>query len=310
MEAEVREWLWAGDIRSNGPWMVLYYNPEYTEKDIEVEVAVSIEPAPGGTVPWPGNASGLTKVSGLTNVSQRTLVGVETMACVTHLSEQAGPADIYEAYTAFYQWTENNLFRLCGPVRELYLIEDRLTAQKPSERAGELIEVQFPVEPSALFRKETFMQPEIKTYPAFKVAGVRYHGKNENQEIAQMWDKELLPRFHEVKRVNSNEAFGVCGAEMDPDGSFTYVAGGQIKDPADVPPGMILYEVPEALYAVFPVKGAADKLGETYGYIYQSWLPQSGYKRAMTPDFEYYGPEFNGFAEDSVLYLYVPIQKA
>ena len=43
---------------------------------------------------------------------------------------------------------------------------------------------------------------------------------------------------------------------------------------------------------------------------YQQWLPQSGYKRAIGPEFELYDEKFNPQDPASMLYRYVPIVSA
>jgi AraC family transcriptional regulator len=52
-----------------------------------------------------------------------------------------------------------------------------------------------------------------------------------------------------------------------------------------------------------------DKLRDTYNFIYQSWLPQSGYELTGGPDFELYDEDFKDFAPDSRFDIYVPIKE-
>ena len=156
---------------------------------------------------------------------------------------------------------------------------------------------------------EQKMEPKIVTKPSFLVAGTLYQGKNENQEIADMWQEEFLPRMDEVKSVSHN-TYGVCIDTPDlPDGEFQYIAGMEVANEASVPEGMVLTRVPEGQYAVFEHHGPIKKLSETYAYIYQSWLPSSGYKRTASIDYELYDEKFKDFSEDSILYLYVPVEK-
>ncbi len=69
-------------------------------------------------------------------------------------------------------------------------------------------------------------------------------------------------------------------------------------------------EVPEHTYAVFAHEGELASLSKTYEYIYEVWLPQSGYALASKMDFEYYDQDFKDFAPDSVFYIYIPIEEA
>jgi AraC family transcriptional regulator len=147
------------------------------------------------------------------------------------------------------------------------------------------------------------MEPKIVTYPAFTVVGMKYRGKNENNEIKQMWG-ELNPRIKEIQYI-SGPAYGVC-QDMEADGVFEYVAGMQVSQVDKVPQGMVSWEVPEQKYAAFPC--TLPTLGEAYEYAFETWLPQSGFKRAGGPDFELYDDEFEVDIADSTMYIYIPIE--
>ncbi|MGC1121768.1 MAG: GyrI-like domain-containing protein [Candidatus Methanofastidiosia archaeon] len=86
------------------------------------------------------------------------------------------------------------------------------------------------------------MEPEIKSKPAFTVVGIKYRGKNENNEIPQLWFK-LGPRINEIKhRVGS--AYGVMDNYDEESGKFDYIAGIEVDSSADIPEGMVSIDVP------------------------------------------------------------------
>jgi AraC family transcriptional regulator len=117
--------------------------------------------------------------------------------------------------------------------------------------------------------------------------------------------------MHEFERTEPGTTYGVCYMPKGlPDGIFEYIAGVRINLPEEAPAGMVVYEVPEQRYAVFEQHGSMQALFEMNTYIYQSWLPRSGYRRTDGPDLEIYTDTFNDFKEDSILYLYVPISEA
>ena len=152
------------------------------------------------------------------------------------------------------------------------------------------------------------MEPKIVTLPAFKVIGMRYFGKNENQEISDLWGK-ANQRMGEIRHVASQNAYGVCIMLPDaPTGEFEYIAGLEVSQVEDVPDGMVVREVPASQYAVFTHLGSLEELSATYEYIYRSWIPQSGYQLTGGPDFEMYNEDFKDFAPDSKFYIYVPIK--
>jgi len=154
------------------------------------------------------------------------------------------------------------------------------------------------------------METRIVSLPAMRVIGMEYVGKNGNAEIAAMWGV-FIPRFGDVQgKVCPDAKLGVCGDSRE-NGSFRYVAGFEVEAGAPVPEGMATFDVPAATYVVVTQRGPLNDrergLGSVLSYVYRDWLPQSGYKRADTPDLEWYDGRFRGDAEDSEMDVYTPI---
>lgn len=172
------------------------------------------------------------------------------------------------------------------------------------------------------------MELETKNLPCFKVVGLLYTGKNENQEISALWG-QFNERGEELCPCDTRVCYGICrvpGQEALSKGDhsplgmeqqnvtdipvdFEYVAGVQYKEGQPLPKGTVIREVPECTVAVFKHVGAADTLHQTYQNIYSSWLPASAYQPQEPGfDMEVYTDEFTFFAPDSVMYIYVPIK--
>jgi AraC family transcriptional regulator len=150
------------------------------------------------------------------------------------------------------------------------------------------------------------MEPKIVSRPAFTVVGVLYRGKNEHGEVPQMWDQKLLPRVQEIPhQVTPPLAYGVLDHYDPQTGEFDYLAGYGVERVADLPEGMVRWDVPAQTYAVFPctLPTVMDGFGAAY-----SWLKQSGTQRADGPEFEFYDEHFHG--DESALYIYIPIKRA
>jgi effector-binding domain-containing protein len=89
-------------LKVTGPPIGIYHDPEYREKDADVEAAV---PVSGNPLP-----------EGKVKVSQ--LPAVEQMACLVY----KGPyEEISRGYQAVMSWIENNAYKVVGPCREVYL---------------------------------------------------------------------------------------------------------------------------------------------------------------------------------------------
>jgi effector-binding domain-containing protein len=104
-----------------GPFLALYHDMEYREKDVDIEVAVPI--AEDLSLPEP--------------VKVRDLPGEDSVASTIH----RGPYDnIGEAYQALMTWCEANGYELAGPDREVYL-----TSPPEVSPADYVTELQQPV---------------------------------------------------------------------------------------------------------------------------------------------------------------------
>jgi AraC family transcriptional regulator len=286
------------------PWFALLDDLPYRETDLELTLAVGVDLRSGQRAgDWQG-----------TPVRLQELAAVPSMASVIHTGD---PSTLPQAYTSLVAWAQNSGYHSTGSYREIYLPESGVSASPDPLILTGVIEVQCPVEKTRVpvslrsNKKEEIMQPKIVNRPAFKAVGLSYVGKNENQEIGQMWG-----RFNQVssaiKNINEKEGFGLCFSTLEGaarPGEFEYVACFQVADDKDVPAGMVYREVPAYKYAVFTHHGKLDKLAETYQYIYHTALAQAG----LTPhpdkfDMEVYTDDFKLGDDASKFYIYVAVQ--
>jgi len=150
------------------------------------------------------------------------------------------------------------------------------------------------------------MEPRIVDRAAFTVIGMKYHGRNENNEIPRMWEA-LGPRVGEIRnRVDDDVAYGISANMDETTGAFDYIAGFAVSSGEEIPEGMVRFDVPGGKYAVF--RTTLPRLGETFTHAYRTWVPQSDYELAGTPDFEEYGEAFDPNNPESEFDVYVPIR--
>ena len=153
------------------------------------------------------------------------------------------------------------------------------------------------------------MKPKIVTKPAFKTVGISYIGNNQSGEIPQMWGV-FNSRYDQIPAIN-DICYGLCFSKVAgaSEGEFEYIAATEVSDDKNIPEGMVYREVPEYKYAVFTHHGKLDTLGETYEYIYNTWLPQSGLKvHPDKYDMELYDERFIPDSDDSAFDIYIAIQ--
>jgi AraC family transcriptional regulator len=160
------------------------------------------------------------------------------------------------------------------------------------------------------------MKPEIVELEPMRVVGLEYHGKNQNQEIAVLW-QNFLSRVHEINRSKHlSWSLGVCepleesidDVDLDHPNDFKYLACVVADEETPVPEGMKTWQVDHTTYAVFTHTGPVEMLGDTYKAIYSKWLPESGYDVVFTYDFELYDQDFMPGDDKSKMYIYIPIK--
>jgi effector-binding domain-containing protein len=120
---EIYTYLGQRTLNPAGPSMGIYYDEEFHEETIDVEVAVPV------TAIAPGEG----------RVKSRELPALDKVACIIH----EGKFDTLRAtYTHLLGWIEANGYRLAGPIREVY-VQWALPGQDPSTN---ITEIQLPVE--------------------------------------------------------------------------------------------------------------------------------------------------------------------
>ena len=147
--------------------------------------------------------------------------------------------------------------------------------------------------------------PTITKKPAFSVVGLLIHTVPMSPDIPPLWD-QLVPRMDELPATPEPQvSYGLM--RYDPaTNALDYMAGNP-AGPGAVPVGMDRWDVPENTYAVFETSLAT--IGDTFGFIYNTWLPTSGYRHAAAPYFERYPAEFNP-EKNPALTIHIPIEPA
>lgn len=123
LHGEIFAYLGQHRVKPAGPPLVIYYDQEYRERDVDVEAAVPVAGA----------------VAAGERVTSRELPAIEEMACTVH---QGSYDTLGEAYTRLMSWIEANGYRITGPNREVY-VQGPESGGDPSTY---VTEVQFPVE--------------------------------------------------------------------------------------------------------------------------------------------------------------------
>ena len=172
------------------------------------------------------------------------------------------------------------------------------------------------------------MNPVIMKKAAFKVAGygikTNITNSNYTKDIASFWSnydgENLESKMYKILNPPKHGEVGICVPESGVSGDAVYLLGVIIDNFDNVTNDMITVEVPEATYAVFttlPVDTSKNQdnndfpeaIKNTWKYIFEEWFKDSEYVFDESKfDFEFYDERCHG-RKDTVMEIYVPIQK-
>jgi predicted transcriptional regulator YdeE len=148
--------------------------------------------------------------------------------------------------------------------------------------------------------KIDYKEPEIKRIekPVFFTGlEINTTDRTIGRDIGILGKKfEKIKSEYPIENAKVPREFAAVTKDYDPaNGRMKYMMGDIIcEEPKECHPILNTFQIPEGKYAVFTVKPKAGflwgyTLGKMKQYIYNTWLPSSGYVNAGTiDDFEYH----------------------
>ena len=135
--------------------------------------------------------------------------------------------------------------------------------------------------------------PTIETWAKTELAGIATFGSPERGLFKQLWNK-FPANVEKQAGVSTDYVFGVSldVPSHETDKGFSYMAAGKVTDADIVPAFLLRLPLPAGPYAVFPLKGGVPdgipEIGPMLDYVYNTWLPTSGYESAAPLNIERY----------------------
>ncbi|KAF0194489.1 MAG: transcription activator effector binding protein [Bacteroidetes bacterium] len=150
--------------------------------------------------------------------------------------------------------------------------------------------------------------------PARELVGLRMSMSFAGNLTPLLW-RSFMPRRKEiVNNLNSDlismQDYGKAMdfRNFDVHARFDKWAVAEVADFTVVPEGMESYVLPAGLYAVFFHKGAASTGEATFRYIFETWMPSSGYVPDNRPHFEVLGAKYRNNDPDSEEEIWIPVK--
>ncbi len=155
---------------------------------------------------------------------------------------------------------------------------------------------------------------KIYTISEKKLIGRKINMSFSENKTTDLW-KSFMPEHKKIKNRVGEEFFSVeiynpaFFDDFSSKNEFEKWACVEVSDFDNIPDGMESLVIPEGLYGVFLHKGYAKNGEKTYNYIFNEWLPKSGYKLDNRPHMAVMGEKYQNNSPNSEENIYVPILK-
>ncbi len=129
----------------------------------------------------------------------------------------------------------------------------------------------------------------------------------------QLW-KSFMPLKSNIQNIANSNLLSIevypqqFFDTFNPNSEFQKWAGVEVISFENIPMDMETLIIPEGLYAIFLHKGLASEGFKTYQYIFQTWLPQSGYNIDDRPHYAIMGEKYKNDSPDSEEEIFIPIK--
>lgn len=158
------------------------------------------------------------------------------------------------------------------------------------------------------------MVPRIETLLPKKLVGKKMRMSFAKDRTVELW-RSFMSRRSEFANFAGSDLFSLqmYGENFDfrncdPGTEFEKWAAVEVRDFDSIPNEMETLELGGGLYAVFKHKGGPATAGQTFGYIFETWIPSSGYAIDARPHFEVLGEKYGDGGKDSEEEIWIPIR--
>jgi AraC family transcriptional regulator len=170
------------------------------------------------------------------------------------------------------------------------------------------------ITPESIYQSDKIrnVPPELIEMPEKKLVGISFFISDENEvtDLSPEWSR-FLNEAHTIKNKIVPECYYQVQywSENQEIGGLFFFTGAEVTQVTDLNPLFVVKIIPKGRYLKFIHKGFSNKVGYTYKYIYNQFLPDTDYKLTLPFNYEYYGEKCLGpFNEESESEIYIPVE--
>lgn len=126
--------------------------------------------------------------------------------------------------------------------------------------------------------------------------------------------KVFMPRRHEVnsrigEHVISIQDYGLDFSLVKPNSEFDKWIAIEVENANDLPVGMDSFIIKSGTYAVFRFEGPVSDFPKSRAYMFQDWLPNSGYELDHKVHFEILSESYRKDLPNVKEDIWIPVRK-
>lgn len=157
------------------------------------------------------------------------------------------------------------------------------------------------------------MELRFEIIPEKKLIGKWIRMSLTENRTVELW-RSFMPERKKISNIVSSDLLSMQVYDtdynfhnFDPGKAFDKWAVMEVTDIETIPEGMEAFILTGGLYAVFMHKGPASSGEKTFRYIFETWLPRSGYKIDYRPHFEILGEKYKHEDPSSEEEIWIPV---
>lgn len=157
------------------------------------------------------------------------------------------------------------------------------------------------------------MNFRIVDSPERKLVGIHLTMSLVQNQTGRLWSM-FMPRRNEISNAIRPELFSLqiydeqYFQSFNPGNTFEKWAAVEVKNFESIPSGMEILIVPAGKYAVFHYIGRSTEGAKAFQYIFQTWLPGSGFTLDQRPHFELLGERYKNDDPTSEEEIWIPVK--
>lgn len=154
--------------------------------------------------------------------------------------------------------------------------------------------------------------PTIQSVSAKYLIGDHMTVSVQHYDVSPLWRRFMPKQKNIANKCSSNlYSFSVYPStyfqSFDPSATFEKWAAVEVPEGTAIPEGLTSYLLPGGMYAVFQHKGDAQAFSQLLQFIYEQWIPQSGYRLDDRPHVEVLGEKYKNNDPESEEEIWIPI---